>query len=92
MTYTVVLREEPEGGYTILVPALPDVVSYGEDMADARASAAEAIECSVRSKLGRGLAVPEEDPAHPPRLPVEELTGPITIIRVTVPIEETVCA
>ena len=25
LTYTVVFREEPEGGYTVLVPALPEV-------------------------------------------------------------------
>ena len=25
LTYTVVFREEPEGGYTVLVPALPEI-------------------------------------------------------------------
>jgi len=29
-TYTIQLRPEPEGGFTVLVPALPPVVTYGE--------------------------------------------------------------
>ena len=40
-TYTVVLREEPEGGFTVLVPALPEIVSYGETIEEARRMAAE---------------------------------------------------
>jgi len=38
-TYTIVLRPEPEGGLTVLVPALPEIVSYGEDEKEALAMA-----------------------------------------------------
>ena len=34
-TYTIVLRPEPEGGFTVRVPALPEIVSYGEDEKEA---------------------------------------------------------
>jgi hypothetical protein len=42
-TYTVVLRPEPEGGSTVRVPALPEIVTYGEDETHALAMAEEAI-------------------------------------------------
>ena len=29
LTYTVVLEPQPEGGYTVTVPALPEVVTQG---------------------------------------------------------------
>ena len=42
--YRVLLREEPEGGYTVFAPALPGCVTYGENVAEAMAMAREAIE------------------------------------------------
>jgi len=43
--YTVVLRTEPEGGYTVLVPALSGCVTYGETLAEALRMAEDAIAC-----------------------------------------------
>ena len=34
--FKVVLRPEPEGGYTFLVPSLPGCISYGENLKEAR--------------------------------------------------------
>ena len=42
-TYTVHFRPEPEGGYTVLCPALPGLVSYGETLEEARAMADRGI-------------------------------------------------
>lgn len=42
-SYTVVLEPQEEGGYTVLVPALPEVVTEGETEAEALANAREAI-------------------------------------------------
>ena len=36
-TYAVVLRPEPEGGFTVRVPALPEIVTYGENESEALA-------------------------------------------------------
>jgi antitoxin HicB len=44
LTYTVFLLPEPEGGFTVQVPALPEVVTHGIDEADAMRMAREAIE------------------------------------------------
>jgi antitoxin HicB len=57
-TYTVVLRSEPEGGFTVRVPALPEIVTYGEDEADALAMAKEAIELAIGHRASRGDDIP----------------------------------
>lgn len=49
LRYRVVLRPEPEGGYTVLVPSLPGCITYGADVDDAIAMAREAIELYVES-------------------------------------------
>ena len=43
-TYRILLKEEPEGGYTVTVPALPGCITYGEDLNQALEMAKEAIE------------------------------------------------
>lgn len=55
-TYTVVLRPEPEGGFTVLVPAFPEIVSYGETEPEALAK--EAIELSLDHRLATGDDIP----------------------------------
>ncbi len=41
--YTVVLEPQPEGGFTVHVPALPEVVTEGDTEAEALAMAEETI-------------------------------------------------
>ena len=41
--YNVIFRAEPEGGYTVLVPALPGCVSYGRTLKEAKIMANDAI-------------------------------------------------
>ncbi len=59
--YRVILRPEPEGGYTALVPALPGCVTYGADVAEAVTMAREAIELYVESLIAHGEEVPSEE-------------------------------
>ncbi len=40
--FKVILRPEPEGGYTFLVPSLPGCISYGESLEEARRNGKEA--------------------------------------------------
>jgi len=42
--FTVILREEPEGGYSVQCVELPGVISQGENRRQALANAREAIE------------------------------------------------
>lgn len=47
--YTVILRPEPEVGFTAIVPALPGCVTYGKDLAEAKKMVIDAIEGYVVS-------------------------------------------
>lgn len=46
-TYKLHLQKEPEGGYTVIVPALPGCISYGGDINEAIAMSKEAIELYI---------------------------------------------
>jgi len=61
-TYTVFLRKEPEGSYTVIVPALPGCLTYGDTIPEALRMAEEAIGCHVESLVLQGEPVPEEGP------------------------------
>ena len=63
--YTVVFEPQPEGGYTVTVPALPGCVSEGDTLAEARRMAAEAIELWCECLLEDGKPLPR-DVARPP--------------------------
>ena len=36
MNYKILLREEPEGGFTVLVPSLEGCVTFGNDLGEAK--------------------------------------------------------
>lgn len=59
--FNVVLRPEPEGGFTASVPALPGCVTYGRTLAQARRMAKDAISGYVESLRKHGEAVPTDD-------------------------------
>lgn len=61
-TYSVVLRPEPDGGFTVRVPALPEIVTYGADEEEALAMAKEAIELVLEDLSERGESLPSADP------------------------------
>lgn len=52
LNYKIMLRKEPEGGYTVLVPSLPGCVTYGENIDEAISMAKEAIELYLESLIG----------------------------------------
>ena len=62
-TYTVHFRLEPEGGYTVLCPALPGLVSYGETLEEARVMAADAIAGYLECLREDGEPIPSSDAA-----------------------------
>ena len=43
-TYRILLNQEPEGGFTVVVPSLPGCITYGENINHAIEMAKEAIE------------------------------------------------
>lgn len=60
LTYRILLNPEPEGGYTVTVPALPGCVTWGEDINNAIEMAKEAIEVYIESMVANNEKVPDE--------------------------------
>lgn len=59
-TYKIHLHREPEGGFTVSVPALPGCITYGEDVDEAIAMAKEAIELYIEELRQRGESIPDD--------------------------------
>ena len=57
-TFAVVLEPEPEGGFTVRVPSLPEIVTYGKDEREALAMAEDAIRLVLEDCAARGEPIP----------------------------------
>jgi antitoxin HicB len=82
--YTVFFEPLEKGGYQVIVPAIPEICTFGDTLEDARAMAKEAIRCVNESALKDGEPIaPDADPTkklvmisiynkplHNPALPV----------------------
>ncbi|HEY9084447.1 MAG TPA: type II toxin-antitoxin system HicB family antitoxin [Candidatus Tyrphobacter sp.] len=65
-SYTVVLIPEPEeGGFSVSVPALPEIATQGESVEEALASAREAIALVLTDRSQRGEDIPPSDMQAP---------------------------
>ena len=62
-SFSVVLEPQEGGGFTVLVPALPEVVTEGDTEQEALANAEEAIRAILAYRRDHGLAIPAD--AHP---------------------------
>jgi antitoxin HicB len=63
LSFSVVLEPQEGGGFTVLVPALPEVVTEGDTEQEALANAEEAIRAVLAYRRDQGLAIPAD--AHP---------------------------
>jgi predicted RNase H-like HicB family nuclease len=59
-TYRIILHPEPEGGFTVNVPALPGCITYGEDIDEAISMAKEAIKLYIEELKDRGEIIPDD--------------------------------
>ncbi|MEW6095909.1 MAG: type II toxin-antitoxin system HicB family antitoxin [bacterium] len=60
LTYRIVLREEPEGGYTVTVPSLPGCITYGENIKEAYLMAEDAIMAYIESQRKHGELITDD--------------------------------
>jgi predicted RNase H-like HicB family nuclease len=60
LTYKILLHKEPEGGYTVTVPALPGCITWGEDIEQSMMMAREAIEGYIDTLKDIGEAIPDD--------------------------------
>lgn len=58
--FSVILEPQEDGGFTVLVPALPEVVTEGDTEAEALRNAEEAIRAILEFRRDRGLPVPSD--------------------------------
>ena len=61
LSYKILLKPEPEGGYTVNVPALPGCITYGTDLEEAKFNAKEAIELYIESLKEHGEEIPSDE-------------------------------
>ncbi len=54
-SFSVVLEPQEGGGFTVLVPALPEVVTEGDTEQEALANAEEAIRAVLEYRRDQGL-------------------------------------
>jgi antitoxin HicB len=59
--FNVILRPEPEGGFTAIVPALPGCVTYGRTLTEAKRMAKDAITGYIESLKKHKEPIPTDD-------------------------------
>ena len=58
--YTVIFEPVKEGGYNVVVPAIPEVCTFGETLEEAREMAEDAIRCYLESAIQRMEPIPDD--------------------------------
>ena len=58
--YTVIFEPLDEGGYDVIVPAIPEICTFGKTREEARKMAEDAVRCYLESALKREEAIPED--------------------------------
>lgn len=61
LNYTIMLRPEPEGGFTVFVPSLPGCITYGKDVKEAKEMALDAILLYIQSLIEDGEPIPSDE-------------------------------
>ena len=60
LTYKILLHKEPEGPYTVMVPALPGCITFGETVEHSIQMAKEAIELYIEELQELGEEIPDD--------------------------------
>lgn len=60
LRYTLIFQPEPEGGFTVTVPALPGCITYGKDIDEAKEMAADAIGAYLKSLKKHNEPIPTD--------------------------------
>jgi antitoxin HicB len=70
--YRVIYEPLAEGGFQVIVPALPGIVTFGRTIEEAREMAHDAISCHLQGLLKDNEEIPE-DPFTAENPIIEEL-------------------
>lgn len=76
-TYTVIFeyfKEDETEGYNVVVPAIPEVITWGKTLEEAQANAREALQCHLEGLRKTGETIPADievtEVVHVERYPV----------------------
>lgn len=58
--YTVFFEPLEEGGYNVVVPAIPEICTFGTTLREARKMAGDAIRCYLESARKTGESIPRD--------------------------------
>ncbi len=59
--YNIILKPEPEGGFTVIVPSLPGCVTCGKNLKEAKEMATDAIEGYLESLKKHKEFIPSDE-------------------------------
>jgi predicted RNase H-like HicB family nuclease len=60
--YTVYFEPQADGGFAVVFPAFPEIVTFGRTLEEARAMARDALRCHLEGLRKDGEAIPPETP------------------------------
>ena len=60
-SYRIMLKKEPEGGYTVMVPSLPGCITYGDTIEEAMEMGKDAVELYIESLRAHGDEIPTDE-------------------------------
>ena len=63
--YNVIYEPLLEGGYQIIVPAIPEIISFGGTLNEAKKMAKEAIECALEGMQKEQILPPRDLKTRP---------------------------
>ena len=58
--YTVIFKPLEEGGFDVIVPAIPEICTFGDTIEEAREMAEDAIKCYIESALELNEPIPAD--------------------------------
>jgi len=64
-SYTVIFEPLEQGGYQVIVPALPEIITAGRTLDEARKIAKDAIRCALEGMAKEKVPFPEDLPKEP---------------------------
>ena len=62
-SFTAVFEPAEEGGYVVSFPAIPDLMTQGEDLDETRDMAADCLRCYLEALDKEGADLPESESA-----------------------------
>ncbi len=64
-SYTVIFEPLEEGGYQVIVPAIPNIVTCGRTLEEAKGMARDAIRCHLEGLVKDGESIPKDITTEP---------------------------